>query len=340
MAAASQPIFQSARARPALRRLQRGTLPIIAAAAAAAVPLFGSPFALQIANLGGLMAIAAMALTVLTGTAGLLSLGHAAFLGIGAFTAGLLATKLGVPFLATVVMAGLVGLAVGALIAFLTLRISGLYLAIGTFALHYVVVLGLNDLEVKLTYAVGFIMPAASVLGLPLDDARSWWGFVVACLAVEYAALAWLVRSHVGRAWIVSRTNPTLAGALGTSLLRARMSAFMLTSFITAAAGAMAGYYLGIVVAANYTLHLAIVYVTVVVLGGLGSLAGAVVAAYAVTLLPYMIEGAMSAVGLTVMSGFAGLESIVLGIILAAVLLRLPGRGWAAVRKKIDARRG
>lgn len=294
--------------------------------AAFLVAMFGSPFALRIANLGGLMAIAAMALTVLTGTAGLLSLGHAAFLGIGAFTAGMLAANHGLPFPLVVLAAGVCGLLVGAVVAFITLRISGLYLAIGTFALHYVVVLLLNDLEVTMTYAVGFIMPTADFFGITLDGQRSWWVFIVACLAVEYLALAWLVRSHVGRAWTVSRENPTLAGALGVSLIRARMSAFALTSFITAAAGALGGYYLGIVVAGTYTLHLAVIYVTVVVLGGLGNLLGAVIASYAITLLPYAIEAAMGMAGLTVMSGVAGLEGILLGIILAVSLLKLPQR--------------
>lgn len=309
------------------------------AVAALVVALSGSPFALRLANIGGLMAIAALALTVLTGTAGLLSLGHAAFLGMGAFTAGILATQWGVPFPAVVFAAALTGLAVGAALAFITVRISGLYLAVGTFALHYVVALILNDIEVQVTQAVGFLMPPASLPGLELNSALRWWIFIAACIGIEYLALDWLVRSHIGRAWIVSRDKPAVAGAMGVSLLRSRVRAFALTSAITVAAGAIGAYYLGIVIASGYTLHLAIMYVTVVVVGGLGNLPGAIIAAYAITLLPYGLEAALSASGASLVSGAAGLESMALGIILIAVLLRLPTRAWTHTRDMFHARR-
>lgn len=299
-----------------------------------AVIVFGGSFTLQIATLGGIMAISAMALTILTGTAGLLSLGQAAFLGIGAFTAGLLTSAYDVPFLLVILAAGLAGLSVGALIAAITLRNSGLYLAVGTFALHYIIVLVLNDIEVNLTHAVGFILPLPTVFWFSLRSPVAWWIFTATILALVYVALNWLVKSHIGRTWTVTRVNATIAGALGVSLMRSRLSAFTLTSFITSACGAIQGYYLGIVVASSYTLHLAIIYLTVVALGGLGSLPGAVVASYAITLLPFAIEHMVTAAGLSIAGGAAGLENILLGLILIAALLKLLQRLRPAGREK------
>jgi len=295
-----------------------------AIAAIIAVPLFLGPFGMRVANMGMIMGLSAMALTVLIGYAGLLSLGHAAFMAIGAFTAGILAAEHGVGFIPSLLLGGLVGMAVGALVALVTVRAFGLYLAIGTFALQYVVELVLTDIEVSMTYAVGFMMPTPSVFGHALDNDTSWWFFNVACAAAVYGVLVWMLRGHVARAWITSRDNPTVAATLGISILRSRVGVFAVTSFIAGFAGALQGYYGSIVQVTNFPLHLSIVYVTVVVLGGLGNLFGAVIAANFILVLPHVLEKALIAMGVNAMSGGAAVESMALGAILILVLLKAP----------------
>lgn len=296
------------------------------------VPALSGKFAMQLFNIGGLMAVAAMALTVLTGTAGLLSLGHAAFLGIGAFSAGLLATLLDWPFAATIMSAALIGLAIGAVVAVATLRTAGLYLAVGTFALQAVVAIVLVDIEVKVTAATGILMPVPSMFGWAVRDLTDWWYVVATAMLLTYLLLRWQVDSHVGRAWISSRDNPTVAAAMGISLLKARGSVFMLTSAITSASGAIAGYYFGIVQAGNYDLHLAIKYITIIALGGLGSLPGAIVAAYAILLLPHGLSFAFRNFGIDPTTNAAGSENIALAIILVVALLRVPQWAWKRLR--------
>lgn len=296
------------------------------------VPAVSGPFAMQLANIGGLMAIAAMALTVLTGTAGLLSLGHAAFLGIGAYTAGLLATQYEWPFLPSLFVAGFIGLVIGALVAIATLRTSGLYLAIGTFALQSVIAIVLVDIDVKVTAAVGLLMPVPSLFGWTIRDLTQWWHLIVTALFVVYVLLKWQVKSHVGRSWISARDHPTVAAAMGISIVRARAGVFMLTSFITSWCGALSAYYFGIVQAGNYDLHLAIKYITVIALGMLGSLRGAILAAYAILLLPHGLSHLFRFVGVDPAIAASGSESIALAIILIAALLRAPQRVWDQLR--------
>lgn len=288
------------------------------------LPMLAGPFVMQLANLGGFMAIAAMALTVLTGTAGLLSLGHAAFLGIGSFTAAILATQFGWPIFLTLIAAGLCGMGIGSIVALATLRTSGLYLAVGTFALQSVITLVLVDLEVKMTNAVGFLMPKVTLFGMVPFGLTEWWYLIASLVLITYLALKWQIVSHVGRSWICARDHPTVAAAMGVSLLRARASVFVLTSFITSFCGGLSAYYLGVVQAANFDLHLSIKYITIVVLGGLGSLWGAIVAAYAIMILPHLLSHGLRWAGFDPASTAAGSENIALGIILIAALLRLP----------------
>lgn len=296
------------------------------------VPLSMGKLGLQFANIGGLAAVAALALTVLTGTAGLLSLGHAAFLGIGAFTAGLLATLLNWPFLVCVAAAGIAGLGVGALVAIVTLRTSGLYLAVGTFALQAVVSVILIDIEVKVTAATGILMPIPSLFGFEIRSLAQWWYLIATLMLVTYLILQWQLRSHVGRGWLTARDHPSVASAMGISLMRARTSVFMLTSLITSVCGAIGGYYFGIVQAANFDLHLAIKYITIVAIGGLGSLPGAIVGAYAITFLPHLLTSAFRLLGINAATAATGSESIALAIVLTIALLRVPQSMWQRLR--------
>jgi branched-chain amino acid transport system permease protein len=295
------------------------------------LPYLVGRFGIHIANIGTIMGIAAMALTVLVGQAGLLSLGHAAFMGVGAFTAGYLANKFTGDMATLALVAGVVGMVLGGLVALATVRAVGLYLAVGTLALQYVVELVLTDVEVKYTQATGFLMPDASAFGIAIRTEPQWLVFNAIVAVLVFLLLTWIVRSHVGRSWTVARENPTIAAALGISVPMARVSVFMLTSFIAAAAGALQGFYTGVVQVSSFPLHASVVYLTIVVLGRLGSLSGALIASYVIAVLPHALEKLMLAAGLAAGRGSSGIESLALGIILAAGLLRAPERFWALI---------
>lgn len=305
-----------------------------AAVAGIALPVLLGDYALHLAVSGGILAIGGMSLTVLTGTAGLLSLGQAAFMAVGAFTAALLATQLGLGLLPAVAVAAVMGLLLGALLALLTLRVSGLYLAVATFGFHYVVEILASDIEIKITHATGFLLNPPVVFGVAVDTQLRWWGLVLAALALVWAALSFLCRGHVGRAWTFLREDLAAATVFGISQVRARAAVFTLTSAITAAGGVLSAYHLGNVQAGSYSLHLAVAFLTIVALGGPGSLRGAIVASYVVLLLPVAIDGTLRGLGIPAAAHVAGIENIALGIILAASLLKAPARVLAWLRKE------
>lgn len=306
----------------------------LAAILGAVLPVTLGDYGLHLAVSGGILAIGGMSLTVLTGTAGLLSLGQAAFMAVGAFTAALLATQLGLGLLPAIVAAAALGLLLGGLLALLTLRASGLYLAVATFGFHYVVEIIASDIEIKVTHASGFLLEPPVILGFVVNSQLRWWGVVLVALALVGTALSFLRRGQVGRAWTFLREDPTAATVFGISQMRARAAVFTLTSAITAAAGVLSAYHLGNVQAGSYSLHMAVAFLTIVALGGPGSLRGALIASYVVLLLPVGIDATLRVLGVPAAAHVAGIENIVLGTILAASLLKAPSRILAWLRKE------
>lgn len=308
----------------AVRRPARGrrivAWTVLALAAIVAPPFLGD-YALHLAISGGVMALGAMALTVLSGTAGLPSLGTAAFLAIGGFGAGILATRFNLGLLPSIVLGGALGTLTGALVAALTLRVSGLYLAVGTLALQHVISIIATDIDIKMTFASGFLLDAPVIFGVPIDSPLRWWSLTVVLIALVYALLFYLLRGAIGREWSLLREQPSAAGALGVSATRSRVGVFALSSALIAAAGAVDAYHVGNVQAGTYTIHLAVAYLTIVALGGAGRLVGAIVASYVVVLLPVWISTALRWSGVDATSRVAGIENIVLGLILIFSLL-------------------
>jgi branched-chain amino acid transport system permease protein len=307
-----------------------------ALAVLAAVPFLLGGYALHLAVSGGLMAVAAMALTVISGAAGLPSLGTAAFLAVGAFTSGIMATQFGFGLGPSLFVSAALGLFTGVLVAALTLRASGLYLAVGTLALQNVVHVVATDLDLKLTFAAGFSLDDPDLLGLKIDTLAKWWTLVLVLLVLTYALFRHLLRSHVGREWSLLRIHPGAAAALGIFGAGSRVQVFALTSAVIAMAGALNGYHIGNVQADTYTMQLAVIYLTVAALGGAGNLIGAIAASYLIILLPGFITGAMALLAVDATSRAAGLESVAIGIILIFALLRGPQRIGAQLARLMD----
>jgi len=286
-----------------------------------AVPFVFNGFLMSLAISGALLALAAMPLTVLTGTAGLLSLGHAAFIGIGGYTAGILSHQYGIGLSASVFVGAVAGLAIGALVALATLRVVGIYLAVGTFALQFVLQPLMQNIDVEVTHSTGFMLSRPSLFGFDLSSPVRWWYALALLGALIYVWLRWLQTSHVGRRWIVLKDNATAAGVLGISLQKTRLGVFALTSAITAGVGAINAYYYGNAQSGIYSLHLAILFLTIVALGGTGSLGGAIVASFVMITLSPVIESIITYKDLVDVSRAGGLETIIVGLILMFSLI-------------------
>lgn len=267
--------------------------------AMAVFPFVASQFALDLANQIFLTAIGAVALMLLTGYAGQISLGHAGLLAAGAFTAGILYRELSAPIWITLPAAASVGAALGFIFGLPSLRLRGLYLAVSTLALHFLVVHVGQEYETRRGYSTGVVIDPPSVAGFTLADARAWYAVLLAtCIATVLFALN-LLRARTGRAWRAIHGREAVAEALGIDVRWAKLTAFVVSCTMTTVAGCLFAYYRGFVSAEAFSLFVTIQYVATVIVGGVGSILGALLGTVFVVLFPYGIEAAMGALGLT-----------------------------------------
>jgi branched-chain amino acid transport system permease protein len=257
---------------------------------ALALPFVATPFLLDLANQVLLAVVGAVALMLLTGYAGQISLGHAGLLAAGAYTAGILFKELGAAWWVTLPCAALVGALLGVIFGLPSLRLRGLYLAVSTLALHFIVIYLGNEYETKRGFSTGVVIDS------PLADARAWYAtlFVAAAAAVLLALN--LLRTKTGRAWHAIRGKEAVAEALGVNIPAYKLLAFVISATLTSVAGCLFAYYRGFVSAEAFSLFLTIQYVAMVIIGGMGSILGAVLGAIFVTLFPYGIESLVASV--------------------------------------------
>ncbi len=260
-----------------------------------AFPFLAPPFYLDLANQVFLASIGALALMLLTGYAGQISLGHAGLMAAGAFTVGILFRELQAPFWATLPAAATVGGLLGVVFGLPSLRLRGLYLAVSTLALHFLVVYLGGEYETRRGYSTGVVIDPPAIGGIAIASGRAWY-FILGLAATGTLFLCLnLLRSGTGRAWTAIRANETVAEALGVGVAAHKLLAFVISSSFAALAGALFAYYRGFVSVEAFSLFLSIQYVAMIIIGGMGSLLGAILGAIFVTLFPYAIEAALRA---------------------------------------------
>jgi branched-chain amino acid transport system permease protein len=269
------------------------------AVALAIFPFLAGPLAIDLANQVLLGAIGAVALMLLTGYAGQISLGHAGLIAAGAFTTGILYKELGAPFWVTLPASALAGGALGLIFGLPSLRLRGLYLAVSTLALHFIVIFLGGEYETRRGFSTGILLDPPGIGEWTVSDPRAWYFVLLAAAVATVLFSLNLLRARTGRAWRAIHGREAVAGALGISVHRAKLSAFVVSSVLTSIAGCLFAYYRGFVSAEAFSLFLTIQYVAMVIIGGMGSILGAILGTVFVTLFPYLIEWLMDAFGLT-----------------------------------------
>jgi branched-chain amino acid transport system permease protein len=257
------------------------------------LPLVASPFLIDLAAQVFLAAIGALALMLLTGYAGQVSLGHAGLLAAGAFTVGILFKELKAPFFVTLPAAAAVGALLGVVFGLPSLRVRGLYLAVSTLALNFLVAYLGGEYEARRGFSTGIVVDPPSLAGKAVTDARAWYVILLLAAVATLFLCANLARARSGRAWAAIRANETVAQTLGIGVASYKLLAFVISSALTAVAGALFAYYRGFVSVEAFSLFLSIQYVAMIIIGGMGSLLGALLGAAFVTLFPYLIEAVM-----------------------------------------------
>jgi branched-chain amino acid transport system permease protein len=293
-------------------RFQRAWLAAFALALLA-FPLIASPFQLDIASQVFLASIGSLSLMLLTGYAGQISLGHAGLIAAGAFTVGILFRETGAPFWVTLPAAALVGALLGIIFGLPSLRLRGLYLAVSTLALHFVVIYLGGEYETRRGFSTGIVIDPPTLGSVSITDAWAWYFILLVAAGVTLLLCLNLLRARSGRAFRAIRAHETVAEALGIGIAAYKLLAFVISSAITAVAGALFAYYRGFVSVEAFSLFLTVQYLAMVIVGGMGSLLGALLGAAFVTIFPYAIESALLA-----LPGAQGLASVLFAVNYAA----------------------
>lgn len=316
-------------------RTQRVLLTLLAAGLIA-YPAIGSYFALDLACQIFLAVIGSVALMLLTGVAGQVSLGHAGLLAAGALVTGILVQEIAAPFWVTLPAATLAGALLGLVFGLPSLRLKGLYLGISTLALHFIVVFFGQEYETHAGFSTGVSIAPPSLGGWELYDPTHWYYVLLAIDVIVVLFALNLLRSRTGRSWRAVHDRDVVAEALGISVYRAKLSAFIVSSAMTAFAGAVFSYYRGFVSMDAFSLFVTIQYVAMVIIGGLGSILGAILGAIFVTLFPYAIEIALQVTGLSLaLSGYVfAINYALFGVVMLGFLLFEPD-GLAGIWRRI-----
>jgi branched-chain amino acid transport system ATP-binding protein len=289
-------------------------LGVAAVSVAAAVPLLtGNTYYLFVAMTIGITIVVATGLNVLAGSSGQVSLGQAGFYALGAYTGAILATRLGLGFWIGLPMAAVVGAAVGVVLALASLRVSGPYLAMVTIAFGIIVEHGLIEWD-ALTRGFGGIanIPRPRVGGLELTLPRYYYVVLVATL-VSLALARNLERSAWGRALVAVRESETAAESLGLNPYFLRTVAFTLGAAFAAAGGCLYAFLSGFVSPDSFTAQASILFLLVILFGGLGRVLGPVVGAVVLIVLPELLHQ------------FSDYRLILYGALLLGSIYFLPG---------------
>ncbi|HEX7435858.1 MAG TPA: branched-chain amino acid ABC transporter permease [Caldimonas sp.] len=262
-------------------------------ALACALPFFVANYRVFQMTLVLAYSIALLGLNMLTGYNGQISLGHGAFYAIGAYTAAVLMDKLGVPYWATIPVAGAVCFVAGFLFGLPALRLEGLYLALATFALGVAMpqILKHKSLEHWTGGSQGIVIvkpdpPAWS--GVSQDQ---WLYFFTLAWVVVLFILGWnLLRGRIGRAMVAIRDQPIAAQAMGVNTAMVKSLTFGVSALYTGIAGALGAIAIQFVAPDSFTIFLSITLLTGVVIGGLASISGAFYGALFIQFIPNIAD--------------------------------------------------
>ena len=275
----------------------------------------------------GYMGIAALGLNILVGNTGQISLGHAGFFGFGAFASAWLSNSLGVPVVLAMPLAAVMTTLLGLLFGIPAGRLKGLYLAIATFASQFI----LEDFFARAQWFTGGSSGASAqpvaLFGWEVPGDRGYFYVVLFWVVVMFVLGANLLRSRDGRAFIAVRDHYLSAEVMGINLTKYRILSFGISSFYAGLGGALYGHYLGFVSAEGFTILLSIEFLGMVIIGGLGSVAGTLMGTAFMVLLPEVMAGgvgvAKSMIGGNVAWLNEGLASIRQAAIGLAIILFL-----------------
>lgn len=323
-------------------RQDRIALIITLAAAVLLLPLMASPYILSAIMIPFLIfALAALGLNILTGYAGQLSLGTAAFMAVGAFASYNFMLRIpGMPILLAFGLGGLCSAMVGIAFGLPSLRIRGFYLAASTLATQFFVVWCLTKIGWLTNYSSSGVITAQkiAILGVKFDTPVSKYLLVLAIVATMALLAKNMIRSNIGRSWMAVRDMDMAAEVIGFRLMRTKLLAFAVSSFYCGVAGALYAFaYLGTVEPEAYNLDLSFRILFMIIIGGVGSVLGSFLGAAFIVLLPIVLNILAHALSLPTNIA-SNLELMVFGALIVFFLIVEPhglARLWQIGKEKL-----
>ena len=308
----------------------------------AIIPLTLHEYYLSIANLVWISIIGALGLNILVGYTGQVSIGHGAFMSVGAYTAANFATRLDAPWPINLLAGGLMAALVGAVVGIPSLRIKGLYLAIATLAGQLIIEWTINHV----TFISGGVqasieVPRPRIGPYVLASQQAMYYFLLSFVVLAIVGTMNLVRSRVGRAFIAIRDQDIAAEIIGINIFRYKLLAFAISSFYAGVTGVLYTYYFGIANYEQFQIVVSIDYLAMIIIGGLGSILGSIFGAIFITLLPIVIRVVMEHFGgmffeqQTVLNTIPNLRLILFGALIIFFLVVEPdglNRLWRNIR--------
>lgn len=255
-----------------------------------AFPFVANEYWLYLACLVAINVASTMGLNLLTGYTGLVSLGQAAFMGLGAYTVAILQLRLGSPMLLNLLAGGTVAMAAGVLVGLPSLRVKGLYLAIATIAAGVIAHFLFSHFGTLTGGTSGLSVPPARLFGIELDSSFKLYWVIVPVMLLMLTGAANLFRTRIGRAFIAIRDRDISAEVLGIPLLRYKLLSFAISSFYAGVAGGLFAYFFRAVTPESFPLLMSIFFLAAVIVGGMGSVLGSVLGAVFMTLVPELLK--------------------------------------------------
>jgi branched-chain amino acid transport system permease protein len=317
---------------------------VLAAFAFLAVPYLASDYLfLSILVPFLILALAAIGLNLLVGYCGQISIGHAAFMAVGAYAAYNLVVRVpALNFLVVLLLAGLIAAAVGMLFGIPSLRIKGLYLAVATLAAQFFIDWLFARVKWFTNYEhSGSVSPGTiELFGWRIDSPVEKYEFLLAILIVFTIVAKNLVRGHLGRAWMATRDMDIAAEVIGIRPVYAKLTAFGISSFFCGVAGALWGFvHLGSWEPLAFNLTLSLNLLFMIIIGGMGSILGAYFGAAFIVALPVLLNQVPLLLGAPISTAMAShLESMIFGALIILFLIVEPNglaRLWAIGKEKL-----
>jgi len=243
------------------------------------------------ANLVGIHLIAALGLNILVGLCGQISVGHAAFMAVGGYTAAIMTSRADVPFWVGLVAGGVFASVYGLLVGLPSVRIKGFYLAFATLAAQFITEWTITHVKwIGGGFQASIIVPRPSLGPLTIDTEREKYYLILALVIVAVVVALNIARSRLGRAFVAIRDRDVAAELIGVDIARYKLLAFMISSFYAGVAGALWVYYLGNANIEAFRIVESISFLAMIIIGGLGSVLGTIYGTAFVVLLPFVLE--------------------------------------------------